>query len=140
MNKINRARREILFSLFFLVLLFGCEKEKDLYRPYLGTWYARGCVANGGPINCGLPYPIPREMDITINLNEDKTFMSTSFGDTVKGSYIIEKVKDPNRDNQEVDRLIKMVAGTSSEHNIAIEQDGALSVYQNCCTKYFYVK
>lgn len=120
----------LLATTIILNFLQGCKKnEKDIYKPYYGTWYARGCASSGGPQNCGHPYPIPRDRNITLTLNIDKTFVETSGNFTKQGTYTIQRVKDPSWTGSDIkfDKLTQVYNGQHLEYKIEIEADGSLN-------------
>lgn len=119
----------LLATGIILSFLSGCKKGKDIYKSYYGSWYAQGCVSNGGPQNCGLPYPIPRQMNIALTLNIDKTCVETSGSLTKQGTYIIQRAKDLNGGDIEFDKLIQNYNGQRAEYKIEIETDGSLTVH-----------
>lgn len=131
----------LLNTTLLLIFLQGCQKEKDIYNSYYGKWYAHGCVSNGGPQNCGFPYPIPRNLNKTLTLNTDKTFIETSDNLTKQGTYTIRRAVDRNLtgSDEEFYKLTQNYNGQKAEYKIFIKEDGSLSVYEKYIG-YNYIK
>jgi hypothetical protein len=128
-----------LSSVFILILLFGCEEEEDRLEPFYGTWYAIACSSNGGPYNCGYPYPMPRGTK-TLVLNSDKTYTLTDRGYFEEGTFVIEKdlfssSMDPNQPKD----VIKF-NGDSGGYYIELKNEKLNLRTTGCCMAYTYEK
>jgi hypothetical protein len=122
-----------LFTVTIIIsFLTGCKKERNIYKPYFGKWYARSCGSSGGPQNCGFPYPIPRNLNYTLTLNTDRTFIETSGSLTKQGTYTIQRAIDRELtgSDDQFDKLTQNYNGQKAEYMILIHEDGSLGVQE----------